>query len=107
MFNKFSDRANHGKIADVKRDAWSDLVGNGLSSIGISQTNRDQAQAVIDYGKNQILPKGGAVPDARDESNVGSKVISTGYAVGLNQSTLLIIGGIVILVAGYYIIKKA
>lgn len=61
IFNKFSDVKNHGMVAFVKRDFWSDLRNDAYSSIGISQPTLDAGQKVIDAGKS-ILPPGGNIP---------------------------------------------
>ena len=101
LFSKFSDRANHGKIADVKNDLWSDFRNNVYSSVGLSTDQLAVGQAAIDYGKNQVLPAGGAVPVK--PSNVGSVWIQTKVA---GVSTPMLIGGILVILAGVYFYKK-
>lgn len=103
FLNKFSDRANHGKIADTKNDAFSDFRDRTLGSIGVTKDIRDIAQPAIDYGLNQTLPKGGAVPDY--DTGVFSDWVRTGNNVSFNASPLLIGGILIIAVAGYLILK--
>jgi hypothetical protein len=103
--NKFSDRTTHGKIADTYNDWFSDQRNAAYATLGISQPALDAGQAAIEYGKNSVLPLGGQLPEY--DSSVGSKVISTGYNVGFNLSPMLIVGGIVIIGAIYYLAKKA
>jgi len=104
ILDKFGDFKNHGKIAAVNNDWFSDLRNNTLDSLGVTKDIRDAAQPVIDYGKNQVLPQGGAV-QPYDPGN-SSEWIATGYKYVSNASPLMIAGGVLLVVAAVYYIGK-
>jgi len=105
ILNKFSEFNRHGKIAVTRNDIFSDARDRVLNNIGITKDIRDLAQPAIDYGKNAILPPGGAVPDYN--SGVNSQWIATGYKFNSDITPMMLVAGALVIVAGYFIIKKA
>lgn len=103
MFGKFSDRATHGKIADVKRDFWSDFRNQAYETAGISPVALQVGQAVIDTTQKSLLPPGGNIP------TVNNGAIPTADIAlpkpGFKITPTIAVGILVVVAAAFYFRK--
>ena len=87
----------------IKHDWFSDAVGAGLNSVGITKEMRDSAQPFVDQTAVSLIPKAGVKPLV---SPVAALPQATGYKFTSNMDPKIVVAAIVALVVVMYYLKK-